>query len=113
MLELIKKFFTKDEGLIGGATRSPEWPAIEKEHLRLHPTCAITGSTKKLNVHHIKPFHLHPDLELNPSNLITLSTDVMGSNIHLLFGHLGNFKSYNVNIEDDAREWFNRIQNRP
>ena len=27
---------------------------------------------KKLNVHHVKPFHLYPQLELDENNLITV-----------------------------------------
>ena len=35
-------------------------------------TCARCGGTNALVVHHIKPVHVDPTLELAPDNLITL-----------------------------------------
>jgi hypothetical protein len=68
----------------------------------------------KLDVHHIRPFHLHPDLELEPSNLITLcEADKGGVNCHLFIGHLGNFKSFNVDVKADASYWREKFQTRP
>lgn len=96
------------------AARSGEWPAVRARHLKLFPTCAVCGGTKKLNVHHIKPFHLHPELELDPKNLITLCEALKGgANCHLLFGHLGNFKSFNVEVKADTTSWFRKIATRP
>jgi len=97
-----------------GAKRSAKWPAARRQHLKEHPVCAMCGGSKKLEVHHIKPFHLHPQLELDPTNFITLcenKTD--GVNCHLLFGHLGNFKSVNENVVKDATEWNQKIVTRP
>jgi hypothetical protein len=69
---------------------------------------------KKLEVHHIKPFHLHPELELEPKNLITLCENKSdGVNCHLLFGHLGSFRSFNVRVISDAIEWKAKILSRP
>lgn len=68
----------------------------------------------KIEVHHIRPFHLHPDLELDPANLVTLcEADKGGANCHLLFGHLGNFKSFNVEVVSDASHWSEKIKHRP
>ena len=55
-----------------GVMRSDQWPKVRKTHLASHPTCELCGGEKKLEVHHMRPFHLHPELELEPSNLITL-----------------------------------------
>ena len=67
-----------------------------------------------LEVHHIKPFHLNPALELDPINLATLCESKKdGVNCHLWFGHLGNFKSFNVDVIADALFWFNKLKNRP
>lgn len=48
--------------------RSPEWPHVREEFLKACPACAACGGTEDLNVHHIQPFHLHPELELDPAN---------------------------------------------
>lgn len=92
----------------GGVKRSSKWRTVRKEHLKKHPVCAATGSKRKPEVHHIKPFHLYPELELEPSNLITLA-----KRYHLLFGHLGSFHSYNLNVRANASEWRGKIIGRP
>ena len=37
--------------------------------------CRECGKAGKLEVHHVKPVYTHPDLELNPSNCISLCVD--------------------------------------
>jgi 5-methylcytosine-specific restriction protein A len=90
----------------GGPKRSPQWAAARKEHLKNFPKCAICEGTQQLNVHHIKPFHLHPELELDPKNLITLCECASyGIICHLLVGHLGDYKNINPNVVKDAKTW--------
>jgi 5-methylcytosine-specific restriction endonuclease McrA len=97
-----------------GAARSGKWPAARRAWLKKHPRCFVCEGTKKVEVHHIHPFHLHPQLELEPSNFITLCENQKdGINCHLAFGHLGNFKSYNVNVRKDAAIWRVKIATRP
>lgn len=97
-----------------GAKRSSKWPKVRKEHLKKNPTCAVCGGKKKLEVHHVKCFHLHPDLELDPSNFITLCENKKdGINCHLLVGHLGSYKSFNENAPTDAKFWYDKIHARP
>lgn len=79
--------------------RSHLWPKIQHEHLAQFPTCASCGSGKKVQVHHKKPFHLHPELELNPDNLISLCMD---NDCHILIGHGSNFKAYNPDVVNDS-----------
>jgi|GEM_PF-929352 len=94
--------------------RSGEWPKARAAYLAEHPLCAVCGEHLKVEVHHIRPFHLHPDLELDPANFITLCEDDQdGVNCHLFFGHLGNFKSYNEDVVADAASWQQKIANRP
>lgn len=94
--------------------RSNEWPKARKTHLSIEPNCTLCGGNSKIEVHHIRPFHLHPELELDPKNLVTLcEADTDGVNCHLLFGHLGNFKSFNVDVLQNAAEWSQKIHNRP
>ena len=98
-----------------GSKRSTHWPTVRKEHLAKCPTCAVCGSKDNLEVHHKQPFHLNPALELDPNNLITLceSKDIGGLNCHLIFGHLGSFKSFNKNVEEDAAAWNDKFKNKP
>jgi hypothetical protein len=92
--------------------RSPHWPAVERTVLHLHPYCACCGAAKAdkgLQVHHHLPFHYcialgRPDLEIDPRNLIVLCETEHNDpepNHHLLLGHLGNFKSDNVHVDQD------------
>lgn len=95
-----------------GAARSPHWPTVRKQHLENFPTCAVCGGKVKLQVHHRRPFHLHPELELEESNLITLC-EAPGRNCHLIFGHLLNFRSFNPDVGVDAPAWNQKIAKRP
>ncbi len=52
-------------------------------------------------------FHLHPNLELDPRNLITLC-ELPGRDHHLLIGHLDEWESYNVNVRDDAKRYYGK-----
>src|SRR5271166_4424831 len=97
-----------------GAKRSSDWRTLRKEFLKVFSKCALCGGKKNLEVHHILPFHLYPGHELDFNNLITLCENKKdGVNCHLLFGHLGNFKSFNRHVRIDAIEWARKIINRP
>ena len=85
------------------AKRSPQWRAVRRAFLREHPVCELCGNTIRLNVHHVEPFHLAPEKELDPANLITLCEgsqvpDLFGLNCHLWAGHLGNWESINPRV---------------
>lgn len=91
-----------------GRERSPEWGRVAREHLLREPECVACGYRgRKLQVHHIKPFHLHPQLELDPDNLITLC-EARGREHHLLLGHLDAWDSYNEHIRADAKHFFRK-----
>ena len=97
-----------------GAKRSAAWPKVRAEFLKNHAACAVCESTQNLEVHHCRPFHLHPELELDPHNFVALcESDEGGVNCHLHFGHLGSFKSFNVAVKDDVASWHAKIKNRP
>ncbi len=99
------------ETLFGGVSRTPECLKAMKEYKKLHPRCEISGSLKAVEPHHKKPVHLHPELAADPHNFISLSTDVFGCNLHLLFGHKGNYKKENLDIEEDASIWRQKLKN--
>lgn len=95
-----------------GVPRSSKWELVRSVHLEAHDRCEVCGSARLLNVHHKKPYHLFPELELDPTNLITLC-EGQSVNCHLLFGHLKNWSSYNKDIDRDVAEWRKKILNRP
>jgi 5-methylcytosine-specific restriction endonuclease McrA len=84
--------------------RSPKWDSVRDSFIVKHNTCASCGNTniKKLQVHHIEPFHLYPEKELDPNNLITLCEEKGEAGCHLKLGHLGDWKSFNPKIKQDA-----------
>ena len=96
-----------------GCRRSSKWPSARKKHLKSHPTCAVCGGTTKLEVHHIQSYNSHPELELDPDNLITLceSKSRGGLNCHLVFGHLTNYKKINQCVVEDAAYWNKKLTN--
>jgi 5-methylcytosine-specific restriction protein A len=91
------------------ASRSSRWPKVREKHLSQNPHCAACGRRLNLEVHHIEPVHLNPERELDGSNLITLCSN----NCHLLFGHLMDYKSWNINVKNDCSVYLNKIKNRP
>jgi hypothetical protein len=102
-----------NEGKTPSKKRSSHWSTTRKHHLEKNAECALCGNTKKLNVHHIKPFHLHPELELEESNLITLCEDRSnGVYCHLFFGHLGSYKDINPDVLADVALWREKLKNR-
>jgi hypothetical protein len=84
--------------------RSPQWHSVEKWHLKREPECQWCGATERLQVHHIAPFHLDPELELDPKNLITLCEEGGYVNCHLLHGHNGDWKSFNDKVREECSE---------
>lgn len=91
--------------------RSGKWPTVRKNFLLLNPRCAVCDGSRNLEVHHKKPFHVEPALELIFSNLITLcESKKSGINCHLFVGHLGNFKNINPNVVEDAAFWKAKLQ---
>lgn len=94
-----------------GHTRSGHWPAVERAHLETQPDCQVCGGRQRLNVHHIRPFHLFPEHELDPKNLITLC-DGEVVNCHLLFGHLRDWRAWNPHVVQDAETWRRKILRR-
>lgn len=84
------------------ADRSPEWAKVRKAFVKAHPVCEICGTSKDLQVHHVKPFHVDPSLELDPNNLVTVCTSkYWGFNCHLKVAHGGNFQWENPWVRED------------
>lgn len=88
--------------------RAGEWRAVRNAYAASHPACAACGAKADLQVHHVKPFHLWPALELESSNLIALCP-----RCHLLLGHLGDYRAYNPCVREDAAWMLARVKSRP
>ena len=89
--------------------RSPKWRKVRAEHIEKNPTCAACGRKDGLEVHHIVPYHIDPDKELDPDNLITLC----GKYCHFIFGHLMDWKSWNENVVRDSTLYLLAKRKRP
>jgi len=63
-------------------------------------------------VHHVRPVHLFPELELEPGNLVTLCEGET-MNCHLFFGHLGWWKAWNPTVAVDASRMRRKMAARP
>lgn len=91
--------------------RSSQWRKVRKKHLRKNSVCAVCLREKKIEVHHVIPFHVRPDLELDSDNLITLcEAKKYGINCHLLIGHLGNYRKVNRSCREDAKIWREKLR---
>lgn len=85
--------------LILGA-RSSRWPSVQKSYLKSHAKCEVCGTNKNLSVHHIKPYHLFPELELDSNNLMTVDDKCHWNVCH----SQTSWKAYNPNCKQDAKE---------
>ena len=105
ILKIVRKVFPQ---VVTFKWRSPKWGGVRKEYLKKYPKCACCNSIKRLNVHHIRPFHLFPDLELVLENLISLC-----KNCHIVVGHLDNWASFNITVRTDAAYMNKKVRRRP
>ena len=92
-----------------GASRSPLWEQTRKDYEKTSiKVCPVCGTIKRIELHHILPFHLYPALELVFTNLMWLCRDC-----HYRWGHLWSWRSYNSNVLEDTEIWKEKIKNRP
>ena len=83
----------------------------KKLYLINHLECALCGTIKKLEVHHIIPVHIDLNMACNPINFVTLCDNLFNDGCHNRFGHFGNFKTcYNKQIRELIM--FSRILNK-
>lgn len=106
MWEWLKSFFVRGQQMMEG--RSSQWRTLRNKILKANDHCAVCGRKKNLEVHHILPFSLRPELELEPDNLIVLCADPC----HFVFGHLYNWQTYNPDVVKDAIQWRNKVMER-
>ena len=98
--------------------RSPKWRTVRNHFVTQNGgVCAACGTTDNPHVHHIKSFHEHPELELDPTNLIILCGP-KAENCHLRIGHdpdgpggpqHADWKKNNPNVVKDAMRRQKRV----
>lgn len=88
----------EDKGL-----RSTKWPTVRNHFLKVNPLCAYCGCSKNIQIHHIQPFHLHPEDELKPSNFVPLCENEP-TLCHLNIGHKGYWHDFNPNVLEDCKK---------
>jgi len=93
-----------EQGLLVSKTRSPQWSEVRRHHLEYQSKCQACWGTDHLQVHHIKSFSTHPELELDPNNLITLC-EAPSRNCHLTWGHLYDWHNINPFVVEDLAFW--------
>ncbi len=104
-------FKTITEWIQGKPARSSKWASFRKAFLARNRTCAGCGTSVKLEVHHINPYHIRPDLELVEENCIVLCDG--GGSCHLSLGHLQDWESWNPTVRKDAKDYLQKVQTRP
>ena len=91
--------------------RAPEWDDVEKEFLRENPACAACGGTYNVRAHHILPYHLCPEKELDPENLLPLC-EASVRMCHYRIGHGFDWAAYYPDVRAMAAAELARIQKR-
>lgn len=88
----------------GATPRSPKWRSVREKFLKQSSICEGCALDFNLEVHHIIPFHIRPELELDESNLITLCRDC-----HWNIGHLRDWSLSNPFVRSDAKAYLERF----
>ena len=110
ILNTILNLFRPDTSF--GARRDKDWRR-ESKAFKKGKVCAMTGTKKKLQVHHVFPVWLFPEKEMDKRYWIVLSgKKLYGVVPHLFLAHLGNYRRYNPNIVKDAAKWYNILKGR-
>ena len=85
-----------------GQKRSGKWTSFRKRHIK--DKCEVCKRTKRLELHHIVPFWVSPDIELDPLNVVTLDR-----RCHFAFGHFFNWRDWNINIKTWIKDIYETI----
>ena len=104
---LLEAWQSRDSLRLLGSRRSPDWRDFRNEHVKDYCEFCLKDNLP-LEVHHIQPFHLFPELELDPDNVVTGCRPC-----HLKFFNLGSFRSYNIDVKEDIEKMSTKIKQRP
>lgn len=87
-------FIRTDAFQTQGSRRHHLWRSCRDNFVK-NKKCSVCCSSKDLEVHHKKPVHDYPELELDEKNLVVLC-----SRCHFCIGHLYNYSMYNDDIDN-------------
>ena len=74
----------------------------KRAYKKTHPFCAVCGTTKDIEIHHIVPVHVDSSKACDPENFISLC-DWRNHGCHYIWGHFRNFRSkWNPDIVEFA-----------
>lgn len=94
-------------GYSASRPRSSRWPSVRKAFL-VGKSCAACGRLGDLEAHHIQPYHLAPERELDITNMLCLCRDC-----HFYVGHLRDWSSYNPHAVEDSALLLERFRTKP
>lgn len=103
-----EEIYDEDFGRGIAPDRNGKWRSLRNRLIDEAGCCAVCQKKTNLIVHHKIPFHVDPSLELDENNLVVLcENDIL--NCHLIFGHLGNWREYNEEIDKDIEIWNKKL----
>ena len=82
--------------------RDKRWAKESRQFLADNPHCVVCGTTDYCVVHHVKPFHLFPELEMDWRYWRTVC-ETPSHNDHFAVGHLFNWSRYNQEFDELAK----------
>lgn len=86
-----------ETGAVFYAQHNYEWRKTRNHFFARNPLCAMCSADKDIQVHHILPWHLYPELRYTTTNLVSLCQPC-----HFRFGHGRDWKAYNPDINNLA-----------
>lgn len=107
MAGFFRRLFSGFSQSIESTPRGSCWRKARAEHLKQFPSCWACNRTTDLEVHHVKSFHEHPELECDPKNLRTLCADPC----HIVWGHFMNFTKINPDIDEYCKMYREGMRN--
>ena len=76
---------------------SPEVRKAMESYRKAHPVCEWDECSDEIEVHHIQPVSVRPDLAADTNNMISLGA----KRCHLCVGHAGNYRLHYIsNIKE-------------
>lgn len=95
IFDFIRFLSRNGEILSLGVRDTYQYQKAMDEYRKENPNCEFCGRGGKVDVHHKIPVAVSPERAADKTNMITLHRKPA---CHLVVGHLGNWKDYNINV---------------